>query len=314
MSSTVFAKTLATLLPPEARLHLPRYAGLDHATVRELRRRILTALGKQRPDLQLPPMRSRAPWLTKDAKRVPSVDREITRLRSVKDAGEIASLKRAIAVTHRAFLDALPAIRPKSSEAAVDGALLGSVRRQGAEPAYRFVVASGLHGAYPHYFRNDAPLLAGHLLVIDAGAAVNRYAADVTRTFPVSGRFTKRQREVYQAVLDAQKAAIAEVRPGATLGRIQLAAHKILEKASLAKHFIHGISHHVGLDVHDPGPTRLAAGMTITVEPGVYLRDEEMGVRIEDILLVTADGSENLTDAFPKEIDEIERLMRESRK
>ena len=311
----VFAsRTLATLLPREARLHLPRYAGLDHATVRELRRRILTELSKQRPDLRLPPLQSRTPWLTKNKKRVPSLDREMARLRSVKDAGEIAALRDAIAITLRAFLEALPAIRPDSSEAAVDGALLGSVRRQGAEPAYRFVVASGLHGAYPHYFRNDAPLLEGHLLVIDAGAAVDRYAADVTRTFPVSGRFTKRQRQVYQAVLEAQKAAIAEVRPGVTLGKIQLAAHKVLRQASLAKHFIHGISHHVGLDVHDPGPTRLTEGMTITVEPGVYLPGEEMGVRIEDIVLVTADGSENLTQAFPKEIDEIEKLLRDSRK
>jgi Xaa-Pro aminopeptidase len=145
--------------------------------------------------------------------------------------------------------------------------------------------------------------------VIDAGGSVDRYATDITRTFPVNGRFAPRQREIYEAVLRAQLAGIAAVKPGVTLQQVDAAARGVLKEAGLDAFFIHATCHHVGLDVHDPGPPLLAAGMTITVEPGVYIPAERLGVRIEDVVLVTADGAEVLSEAFPKDPDAIERLL-----
>ena len=286
------ARTLAKLLPRRARLFVPRYSGRDHGLVREIRTALVAALAQSRPGI-----------------KIEDLQPQLARMRSVKDAYELGALTRAIDVTVAAFHDALPHIREGSTEAVVDGALLFGVRRRGGLPAYTFVVASGKNGTIPHYFRNGDALGAGELLVIDAGAAIDRYAADVTRTFPVSGTFTPRQREVYGAVLAAQLAAIAAVKPGATLQTVDAAARRVLKEAGLAKYFIHGTCHHVGLDVHDPGPRKLVPGMTITVEPGVYIPEEKLGVRIEDVVVVTEDGAKVLSDRFPKTADEIEKLL-----
>ncbi|MHC4973132.1 MAG: aminopeptidase P N-terminal domain-containing protein [Planctomycetota bacterium] len=290
------ARALVPLLPKRARLHLPAYKGPDHGLVREIRTELVETLLKSRRDL-----------------KIVDLHPELTRLRSVKDRYELDALAQAVDITLGAFRDALSHIRPGSSEGAVDGALLLGVRRRGGRSAYTFVVAGGRNGTIPHYFRNEAPLNDGDLVVIDAGAAVHRYAADVTRTFPVSGTFTKRQREVYTAVLEAQRAGLAAVRPGATLQTVDAAARSVLKKAGLSRYFIHSTCHHVGLDVHDPGPRELAAGMTITVEPGVYIPEEGLGVRIEDTVVVTDRGVRVLSKAFPKDPDEIERLLRAAR-
>jgi Xaa-Pro aminopeptidase len=290
------AHTLVPLLPKRARLHVPAYKGKDHALVREIRRDLVQALLMSRPDIEIVDLHA-----------------ELSRMRSVKDDYELSALARAVDVTLDALRDALPHIRPGSTEAAVDGALLAGVRRRGARPAYGFVVAAGPNGTTPHYFRNEAPLHGGDLLVIDAGAAVDRYAADVTRTFPISGRFTPRQREVYAAVLAAQRAGLAAVKPGATLQTVDAAARRVLKQAGLSRYFIHATCHHVGLDVHDPGPAKLLAGMTITVEPGVYIAEEKLGIRIEDTVVVTEKGVRVLSAGFPKDPDEIERLLRAAR-
>ncbi len=191
----------------------------------------------------------------------------------------------------------------------MDAALLGAVRNAGARPAYPFVVGSGKNATLPHYFRNEHPLRDGDLLVIDAGAAYHRYAADITRTFPVNGKFTPRQRECYEIVLKAQLAAIKMVQPGVSFRQVHAAAQQVIAKAGLGKYFIHGTSHHVGLDVHDPGPVLLQPGMTLTVEPGVYIPEERIGIRIEDIVLVTKEGRRVLGEPFPKTAEEIEALM-----
>jgi Xaa-Pro aminopeptidase len=286
-------KELASLLPKKARLHVPAYGGRDSAAIRELKDATLKTLLAARPDVTFEDLHP-----------------ALMLMRATKEPAEVDSIRRAIAVTLDAFREALPDIRPGSTEAAVDGALLKGVRRRAALPAYTFVVASGANGTIPHWFRNDGPLAAGDLLVIDAGGSVDRYAADITRTFPVSGRFTVRQREVYEAVLRAQNAAIAAVKPGATLPQVDAAARGVLKEAGLDRYFIHATCHHVGLDVHDPGPPLLGPGMTITVEPGVYIPEEGLGVRIEDIVLVTKTGGEVLSDGFPKEPDAIERLLK----
>ncbi len=287
-------KELAALLPENARLRVPAYAGRDTAGIREWKDETLRSLRAARPDVTFEDLHP-----------------TLLLMRATKEPCEVDAIRRAVGVTLEAFREALADIRPGSTEAAVDGTLLKGIRRRGALPAYRFVVASGANSAIPHHFRNDGPLAAGDLLVIDAGGSIDRYAADVTRTFPVDGRFTPRQREVYESVLRAQLAAIRAVKPGVTLQQVDAAAREVLKEAGLERHFIHATCHHVGLDVHDPGPPLLAAGMTITVEPGVYLEEERLGVRIEDIVLVTEDGAEVLSDAFPKSAGEIERLLAE---
>jgi Xaa-Pro aminopeptidase len=285
-------KELAALLPEGARLHLPAYAGRDLALIREVRDAATKTLRAMRPDVTFADLHP-----------------ALMLMRATKEPREVDAMRRAVETTLGAFTDALPEIRPGSTEAAVDAALLGGIRRRGALPAYTFVVGSGRNSTIPHYFRNDGPLAAGDLLVIDAGGSVERYATDITRTFPVGGRFTTRQREVYDAVLRAQRAGIEAVKPGATLQQVDAAARGVLKEAGLDRYFIHATCHHVGLDVHDPGPPLLARGMTITVEPGVYIPEESLGVRIEDVVLVTEDGAEVLSRDFPKDAAEIERLL-----
>lgn len=287
-----FALAVAKLLPRNARLRLPTYAEGDGVTLRDLRTAFLAELQRARSDVE-----------------VVELGDAIDRLRAVKDPLEVAALRRAIAVTLQALSDALPAVQPGSSEARVHGELLRGIRLRDAWPAFDFVVASGKNATVPHHVRNDGPLRDGDLLVIDAGAMVERYAADVTRTFPVSGRFTPRQREVYGAVLAAQRAGIAAIRPGATFRDVDAAARQVLAKSGLAAFVLHATCHHVGLHVHDPGPIEIEPGMTFTVEPGVYIEAESLGVRIEDVVLVTENGVEILSDAFPRDPDAIESLL-----
>jgi len=292
------AGALSGLLPEKARLFVPAYPGGDGALVRERRRRTLEALEKRRPDVA-----------------IEDLDPALGAMRAKKDGTELAHLRRAVAITESAFRAALPAIRPGKRESDVESALLRAVRGAGARPSFPFVVGGGRNAAIPHYFENDAPLPAGGLVVVDAGAAHRRYAADVTRTFPVSGTFTDEQRKVYGAVLEAQRAGIAAVKPGASFRDVDRAARAVLRRHGLAKHFIHGTSHHVGLDAHDPGPTdALRPGMTLTVEPGVYILEEELGVRIEDVVLVTTDGCDVLSKGLPKAADAIEKLLADARR
>ena len=189
-------------------------------------------------------------------------------------------------------------------------------RRNGAErPGFPSIVGSGPNATILHYDRNTRKMEAGDLVVADIGAEYGGYTADITRTYPVSGKFTERQREIYQIVLDAQKAALARVKPGATIrGRgsnsIHAAALEYIQSKGYGDYFIHGTSHHIGLEVHDVGPVGrpLKPNMVITIEPGIYIPDENIGVRIEDDVLVTETGYRMLSD-FPREIDEIEALM-----
>ena len=189
----------------------------------------------------------------------------------------------------------------------------------------RLIVASGPNAIVLHYAANRRRLQSGDVVVIDAAAECSYYAADITRTVPVGGHFSARQREIYDVVLGAQQAAIAAVKPGMVIGRketkgslMQIAydyidSHgKDARGQPLGNYVLHGLSHHIGIDVHDPGDIMapLKPGMVISIEPGVYIRDENIGVRIEDMVLVTADGHRILTDALPKEAAEVERLVR----
>src|SRR5262245_2285075 len=240
---------------------------------------------------------------------------KIAAMRQVKSATEIGLLEKAIQITLKAQQAAAQTIAPRVMEYEVEAAVEFEFRRNGAErPGYPSIIGSGPFATILHYDKNSRRMEAGDIVVVDVGAEYSGYSADVTRTYPVSGKFTARQREIYQIVLDAQKAAIAEVKPGATFADIHRAAMAHIRSKGYEKNFIHGTSHHIGLEVHDVGSTTrpLEPNMVITVEPGIYIPEEQLGVRIEDDVLVTPDGYRVLS-TFPKEISEIEAQMQKRR-
>ena len=246
----------------------------------------------------------------------------IATLRVKKSAAEIAAIQHATDVSIEAHRAVWKQLAAGQYEYQVAATLLDSFLDRGCEgPAYSPIVGSGPNGAILHYMANQRRMDRGELVVIDAAAQCDSYASDITRTVPVDGKFTPRQRELYRIVLGAQKAAIAAVKPGAWLSgsgesltkiaRDYMDAHgKDLHGEPLGKYFIHDIGHQVGLEVHDPrfdGP--LEAGMVITIEPGVYIAEEHLGIRIEDVVLVTPTGAKVLSAALPKEPDEIEKAV-----
>lgn len=238
----------------------------------------------------------------------------IARMRLVKSDTEMDLLEKAIDITMQAHRAAAGVIRPGAMEYEAEAIIEYEFRRNGAErPAFPSIVGSGPFATILHYDRNDRQMRDGDLVVVDIGAEYSGYAADITRTYPVNGRFTGRQREIYEIVLGAQAAALAQVRPGARLNgpdSIHEAAREYIDAAGYGEYFIHGTSHYLGLYVHDVGSTRtsLEPNMVLTVEPGIYIPDENIGVRIEDDVVVTDDGYRMLSD-FPREIGAIEALM-----
>lgn len=250
------------------------------------------------------------------AQRVPGVSIEdqtnlLPQMRAVKSPGELRLMKLAVTATAAGFDSILKLIRPGVSERVIADALEFEYRKHGAETlAYNSIVGSGLNGTVLHYMDNNQPMNDGDLIVIDSGAAYRGYAADITRTFPANGKFTSEQRDVYEVVLKAQLAGIKAVRAGVKMSDVEAAARNVIDKAGLGHAFIHGIGHQLGLEVHDVTPSGpLKPGMVVTIEPGVYLPDRKLGVRIEDDILVTASGNQNLTVAVPKTIRDIEAAM-----
>jgi Xaa-Pro aminopeptidase len=243
------------------------------------------------------------------------VEDKIAAMRQVKSATEIGLLEKAIQITIKAQQAAARTIAPRLMEYEVEAAVEFEFRRNGAErPGFPSIVGSGPFSTILHYDQNSRRMEANDVVVVDIGAEYSGYSADVTRTYPVSGKFSPRQREIYQIVLDAQKAAIAEVRPGATFAGIHRTAMAHIRSKGYEKNFIHGTSHHIGLEVHDVGSTTrpLEPNMVITVEPGIYIPEEQLGIRIEDDVLVTPDGHRVLSN-FPKEISEVEAQMQKRR-
>ena len=233
-------------------------------------------------------------------------------LRIRKSPTEIALIEKTVDITVAGQKAAAKAIAPGVWEYQVEAALEYEFRRSGAErPSFPSIVGSGPNSTTLHYNASTRQMKAGELVVIDIGAEYSGYAGDVTRTYPVSGKFTPRQREIYQIVLEAQRRALEKVKPGATLRQIHRAAYDYIESKGYEKEFPHGTSHHLGLYVHDVGDTSrpLEPGMVITVEPGIYIDKEDLGVRIEDDVVVTEKGYRMLSN-FPREMAEIEALMR----
>jgi len=249
----------------------------------------------------------------------------IAKLRMHKSPEEIALIEHATDVTLEAHRVAWQRAAPGLYEYQVAAAMMDVYQEAGCErSAYAPIVGSGPNSVFLHYSRNSRRMDAGEVLLMDVGAECAGYASDITRTIPVSGKFTPRQREIYEIVLGAQKAALAAVKPGQSLSKtVPNSLYRIaydyidshgtdLHGGSLGKYFTHGLGHHVGLDVHDaydPAAT-LEAGMVITLEPGIYIPEENLGVRIEDMVLVTEHGAKLLSAALPREPGEIEKLVR----
>jgi Xaa-Pro aminopeptidase len=248
-------------------------------------------------------------------------------LRKVKDAGEIALIRKAAAASEEAHLATLHAMKPGTTEREISALMQYEFERHGCErPAYAPIVGSGFNSTVLHYSANSGPVRDGDVVVMDVAGEYSFYAMDITRTLPANGKFTARQREIYDIVLGAQQAAIAAFQAGKSRLRgtgadslNQLAidyfkSHgKDVHGQPLDKYFIHGLGHFVGLDVHDPGDATkpLDKGMVFTLEPGLYIPDEKIGVRIEDTFLVGDDGKlQCLTCRIPKTPDEVEQAMK----
>jgi Xaa-Pro aminopeptidase len=238
--------------------------------------------------------------------------------------------------------------RPGMQEYEIEALVEYVFRRQGASgPAYNSIVGGGANATVLHYINNDSTLRDGDLLLIDAGAEYRGYASDITRTFPVNGRFTEAQREIYDLVLSAQMACVERVRPGQSvdelkdysielltegmvrLGLLKGTPKELIKEEKYKQFYMHGLGHFLGLDVHDVGryhikdeARRLEPGMVMTVEPGLYIATDTknipekylgIGVRIEDDVLVTEDGNRVLSSKAPKQVEEIEELMKSAR-
>lgn len=252
-------------------------------------------------------------------------------LRIVKSPLEIDLLKEAVSITEKGFRRVLKFLKPGVTEYEVEAEWAREFLRRRAKFAYSPIIASGKNNCVLHYLQNDQTCKKGQLLLLDVGACYANYNADLTRTIPVSGKFTKRQKQVYNAVLRVLRASTA----GATVGKLHsdwqkesedMMTEELLklgllkpaqvkkqtaEQPAVKKYFMHGLGHPLGLDVHDVGDSSkpFKAGCVLTVEPGIYIPEEGFGVRLEDDIVVTADGPVNLMAKTPIETDEIEAIM-----
>lgn len=277
-----------------------------------------------------------------------SLEHLVHEMRLFKDPHERSLMRRAAEISAAAHRRAMMVCRPGMPEYRLEAELLHEFVAQGARyPAYNSIVGGGANACILHYTENSDPLRDGDLVLIDAGAEYEGYAADITRTFPVNGRFSEPQRQLYELVLDAQRAAIAKAVPGnrwndphdaavrvltrglVRLGLLKGDVRELIRRGAYRKFYMHRTGHWLGMDVHDVGEYQVSGrwrtlepGMVLTIEPGLYVsggtsgvakRWWDIGIRIEDDVLITRSGNEVLTAGVPKEVDEIEALMASGR-
>jgi Xaa-Pro aminopeptidase len=282
-------------------------------------------------DTGYPHARESSEWLSKTAPKLSLQDATpaIGAMRQIKSPGELALLTKAIELSIDAQFAAMRLVHPGLYEYQVAAKMVEIHAEGGCEgEAYSPIVGTGFHSTVLHFNELDAQIKDGDVVLMDVGGQYSGYTADITRTIPANGHFTPRQREIYEIVLGAQNAALAALKPGMTLGgygsnSLYKIAYDYLnthgtdrEGHSLGQYFIHGLGHHIGLEVHDAGdPNRpLEPGMVVTMEPGLYLPEENIGVRIEDDVLVTPTGYRLLTARLPRTVDEIEKIMAAGKK
>lgn len=253
-------------------------------------------------------------------------------LRAIKAPEEVAQMQVAMDITEKAFRRVLKFVKPGVNECEVEAEVLHEfLRNRATGPAYESIIASGYNACVLHYIQNEAPCKDGDLLLMDFGAEYGNYSADLTRTIPVNGKFSPRQKDVYNAVLRVMKAATAMLKVGNYLEEYHREVGKLMEAELLGlglitqadidnqnpewpaykKYFMHGTSHFLGLDTHDVGNRYkpFQAGMIFTVEPGIYIPEENMGIRIENNILITETGNIDMMANIPREVEEIEALM-----
>jgi Xaa-Pro aminopeptidase len=273
----------------------------------------------------------------------------LSEMRLLKDVGEVRAIQQAVLATKRGFEDVIARLKSAKSERELEGVFWTRARMEGNDVGYTSIVASGAHACTLHWKHNDGVIRRGDLLLLDAGIEGNSlYTADITRTLPISGKFTREQRAVYELVLEAQGAALDEVKPGndfmapnkaamsvlahglARLGILSVPAEEALrdENQFYRRYSLHNVSHMLGLDVHDCAQARaqnykygkLEAGMVLTIEPGLYFQNDDLtvparyrgiGVRIEDDVLVTSRSHRVLSAGLPREVDDVEAWMRQ---
>jgi Xaa-Pro aminopeptidase len=250
--------------------------------------------------------------------RVPGTTMEnmadlIPEMRRIKDAHEIERIRKAVDITGKGLVAAMQSVEPGMQEFQLQSIVDHTYEMEGAQfLGFSTILAWGPNTTVLHYTKNDQLIQDSGLVLIDTGAAWEHYSADVTRTMPVSGKFTEREKELYELVLKAADAATKKVVVGASnYNDVHMTAKKILDDAGYGEYFIHGTGHFLGLDVHDAGnyDLPLKAGTVVTVEPGIYIPEEGIGIRIEDVVLVTEDGPVVLSRHIPRTVAQIEEVM-----
>ena len=245
-------------------------------------------------------------------------------LRQFKEQIEIDNLSKAIEITGIGLDSIFKNAKAGMYEYELEAMLFYEMRRRGLTHfGFAPIIACGVNATTLHYIDNDTQIKDNELVLCDVGALFNNYSADITRTFPIGDKFTNRQKEVYSAVLNVQKTIIEMIKPGVGMTDLNQKTGELIGEACMKlglindpkdyrKYYMHSIGHHLGMDTHDLGPrdSILKEGMVITVEPGIYIPEEKIGVRIEDDILVTAEGYKNLSFMIPKEIEELEALRR----
>lgn len=253
----------------------------------------------------------------------------IAEMRMQKDNDEIAQIREAVRVTDEGLKRVLKKLEPGKKEYQAQADFEYTIKYLGAEgPSFATIAGSGMNGTMLHYETNQETCKDGDLLLLDLGAKWQGYCSDITRTYPVNGTYTDRQKQVYNIVLKANRAVAKAAKPGMTLRELNDICKKVLaegcielglikEEKEIDKYYMHGVSHHLGIDVHDvtvASNSKLRPGAVITDEPGLYIDEWETGIRIEDDLLITEDGCEVLSEAIMRNPDEIERYMAECHK
>lgn len=328
-ANTEFTKLLPELLAGREAIHYP--LGAHPEFERQLMRAVNQLRRKARSGMQAP-------------LKFIDISISLHEMRLFKSTAEIALMQKAVDITGKAHVRAMRACHPGMFEYELEAELMHEFIRHGARfSAYGSIVGAGKNGCILHYVTNNAKIKNGDLVLIDAGAEYQHYAADITRTFPANGRFSAEQREIYELVLEAQRQAIQKIKPGAVWNVAQITAVRVItqglidlgllkghcdtliEKKAFLPFYMHGASHWLGLDVHDVGQygfnkkhRPLEPGMVLTVEPGIYIaanikgvhkRWHNIGVRIEDDVLVTKKGCDVLSKHIPKTVAEIEAIM-----
>ena len=253
------------------------------------------------------------------------IQKEISKLRMIKSAPEIEMMRKASDATNKAHIQAMKTCKPGLNEKVLQTVIEDKFKKEGCDGlGFPTIVGSGKNGVVLHYDQNTDPMPAASMVVCDIGASYLGYVTDITRTLPTSGKFPEDMKKAYQCVLDAQKAAEALLKPGATFGSLEEAAAKVFGDRGLEDWCYchsqsggprHNLSHFVGLAVHDSGvETPFEPGVVITIEPGYYNKKGGWGIRIEDIYVVTKDGFDRLSAGAPREVDEIEAIMQGKKK